>query len=230
MRQVENSFGVRNRESQAQCFWVDLFICAITAEAETFYLQTAQRFLQRFLKGAPNRHRFTDAFHPCRQRLVCLRKFFEREARDFDDAVINRRFEAGRCLPCNVVFDLIECVTDGEFCRDLRDRKSGRLRSERARTRDARVHFDDDHAAITRINCELNIRSTGFHADLANDCERRITHHLVFFVGQRLRRRDGDGVAGMHSHRIEILDRADNYAVVHPVAHHLHLEFFPADE
>src|SRR6266700_3618436 len=46
-----------------------------------------------------------------------------------------------------------------------------------------------------RINCELNVRSTG-----------------------------------LHPHRIEILDRADNHAVVHPVAHYFHLEFFPADE
>ena len=34
----------------------------------------------------------------------------------------------------------------------------------------------------------------------------------------------------MHAHRIEIFDGTDDYAVVHPIAHHLHLEFLPADE
>src|SRR6266446_9143870 len=34
----------------------------------------------------------------------------------------------------------------------------------------------------------------------------------------------------MHAHRIEILDGTDDHAVVHAVAHHFHLEFFPADE
>ena len=38
----------------------------------------------------------------------------------------------------------------------------------------------------------------------------------------------GDRIAGMHAHRIEVLDRADDDAVVALVAHHLHLEFFPA--
>jgi len=32
----------------------------------------------------------------------------------------------------------------------------------------------------------------------------------------------------MHAHRIEVLDRADDDAVVAVIAHHLHLEFFPA--
>ena len=34
----------------------------------------------------------------------------------------------------------------------------------------------------------------------------------------------------MDAHRIEVLDRADDDAVVRPVANHLHLELFPADQ
>ena len=52
---------------------------------------------------------------------------------------------------------------------------------------------------------------------------------LVFLVGQRQRRRHGDRIAGMHAHRIDVLDRADDDAVVVLVAHHLHLELFPAE-
>ena len=33
----------------------------------------------------------------------------------------------------------------------------------------------------------------------------------------------------MHAHRIEVLDRADDDAIVFLVAHHLHLELFPAE-
>ena len=36
-------------------------------------------------------------------------------------------------------------------------------------------------------------------------------------------------VAGVHAHRIDVFDRADDDAVVFFVAHHLHLEFFPAE-
>src|SRR6185312_12560263 len=60
--------------------------------------------------------------------------------------------------------------------------------------------------------------------------ERGVAHHLVFFVSERLHRRDRDGIAGVHTHRIEIFDGTDDYAVVHPVAHHFHLEFLPADQ
>ena len=81
-----------------------------------------------------------------------------------------------------------------------------------------------------RIDGELDVRSAGLDADLANDRERSVAHHLVFLVGQRLRGRDRDRIAGVHAHRIEILDRADDDAVVRAIAHHLHLEFLPADE
>ena len=34
----------------------------------------------------------------------------------------------------------------------------------------------------------------------------------------------------MDAHGIEIFDRADNNAVITPVAHHFHLEFLPAED
>jgi hypothetical protein len=38
----------------------------------------------------------------------------------------------------------------------------------------------------------------------------------------------GDRVAGVHAHRIDVLDGADDDAVVRLVAHHLHLKLFPS--
>ena len=43
---------------------------------------------------------------------------------------------------------------------------------------------------------------------------RGVAHALVLLVGERHRRRDGDRVAGVHAHRIEVLDRADDDDVV----------------
>ena len=54
-------------------------------------------------------------------------------------------------------------------------------------------------------------------------------HALIFLVGQRQRGRDGDGIAGVHAHRIDVLDGADDDGVVGAVAHDLHLEFLPAE-
>jgi hypothetical protein len=80
------------------------------------------------------------------------------------------------------------------------------------------------------IDRELHVRAAGVDADLAQHRDRRVAHDLVFLVGQRLRRRDRDRVAGVHAHRVEVLDRADDDAVVLLVAHDLHLELFPAEQ
>ena len=34
----------------------------------------------------------------------------------------------------------------------------------------------------------------------------------------------------MYTHRVEVLDRADNNAIVSLITHHLHFEFFPAQQ
>ena len=97
------------------------------------------------------------------------------------------------------------------------------------RARDARIHLDDDHAAGLGIDGELHVRAAGIDADLAQAGERRVAHHLILAIGQRLRGSDRDGIAGVHAHRIEVLDGADDDGVVGQVAHHLELEFLPAE-
>ena len=76
---------------------------------------------------------------------------------------------------------------------------------------------------------ELDIRAARLHADLAHHGDRGVAHPLVFLVGERLRRGDRDRIAGVNAHRVEVLDRADDDAIVVLVAHHLHLELFPTD-
>jgi hypothetical protein len=80
------------------------------------------------------------------------------------------------------------------------------------------------------VDRELHVGAAGIDADLAQHRDRGVAHDLVFLVGQRLRRRHGDRVAGVHAHRVEVLDRADDDAVVRLVAHDFHLVFFPAEQ
>src|SRR3546814_5782173 len=49
-------------------------------------------------------------------------------------------------------------------------------------------------------------------------------------VGQGLRRRHGDGIARVHTHGVQVLDRANDNAVIGAVAHDFHLVFFPAQQ
>ena len=77
---------------------------------------------------------------------------------------------------------------------------------------------------------ELDVRTARFNTDLANDRQTGVAHPLIFLVAERLGRRDGDRVARVNAHRIEVLDRADDHDIVIHVAHHLHLVLFPADD
>ncbi len=52
---------------------------------------------------------------------------------------------------------------------------------------------------------------------------------MVLAIGQRERGRDGNAVAGVHAHRVDVLDRTDDDEVVGAVAHHLEFVFLPAD-
>ena len=90
------------------------------------------------------------------------------------------------------------------------------------------IHLDDDHAAIGGVHRELDVGSAGVDANGAQADDRSVAHPLIFFVGQRQRRRHGDGIASVDPHRIDVLDRAHDDAVVRTVADHLHLEFLPA--
>src|SRR5262249_33038071 len=113
---------------------------------------------------------------------------------------------------------------------DLGDGEAGGLGGQGATARDARVHLDGDHGPVGGGDGELDVAAAGLDADLAGDGQGGVAHALVFLVGERLGGGDGDAVAGMHPHRVEVLDGADDDDVVGPGAHAPQLELLPADD
>ena len=67
--------------------------------------------------------------------------------------------------------------------------------------------------------------STPTFSRMAKRCR---AHALVFHVAERLSRGNGDGIARVHAHGVQVLDGADDNAVAGLIAHDLHLVFFPA--
>ena len=183
--------------------------------------------MQGFFKRAADGHRLADGFHLRRQQILGLRKLFKGEARHLDHHVIDRRLETSRRLAGDVIGNLVQRVTHGQLGRDLGNRKPGGLAGQRRAARDPRIHLDHHHAPVFGTHRKLDIGTAGIDADLANDPKRGIAHDLIFLVGQGLRRSHGNGIAGMDSHGIEILDGADDHDVILVVTHHLQLEFFP---
>src|SRR5690606_28176931 len=104
-------------------------------------------------------------------------EFLEGEAGNLGDDIVDGRLEAGRGGAAgNVVFQLVERIADGEARRDLGDGEAGGLGGQGRGTRHARVHLDDDHAAVLGIDAELDVGAAGFHADLAQDRQGGVAH------------------------------------------------------
>ena len=190
--------------------------------------QAPHAFGQRLFERAADGHHFAHALHLRAQHGFGAGEFFKLPARNFRDHVIDGGLKTGGRFARNIVLDLVQAITHGQLRGNFRDGETGGLRRQRRAARDARIHLDDHHAAGFGIDGELHVRSAGIDADFAQARERGVAHHLIFAVGQRLRRRDGDRIAGVHAHRVEIFDGADDDGVIGLIAHHLQFEFLPA--
>ena len=193
-------------------------------------LQGAQRLLQRFGEVAAHGHRLAHGLHRGGQGVVGRRELLEGEARDLDHDVVQGRLEGRGGLLRDVVRDLVQGVAEGELGGDLGDGEAGGLGGQRRGAGDARVHFDDHHAAGVRLDGELDVAAAGVDAHFADDGDGDVAQPLVLAVGQGQGGRHGDGVAGVDAHGVEVLDGADDHDVVVLVAHHLELVFLPAED
>ena len=147
--------------------------------------QRAQRLLHTFIKGAANGHGLTHRLHRRGQNRLGAGEFFKGEARNFGDDIVNGRLERGGCGPArDIIGDFVECIAHGELGRHFGNGKAGGLRGQRRGARDARIHLNDDHLAIGRIDRELHIGAAGFHADLPQHRQRGVAHDLIFFIGE----------------------------------------------
>ena len=173
-------------------------------------LQRAHGLQQRLFEGAADGHDLADGLHLRTEGFVGAGKFLELPLGNLDDDVVERRLETGRRLARDVVGDFVERVADGELGGDFRDGKAGRLRRQSAEERETRGFISmTTMRPLCGIDGELDVGAAGLDANLADHGDGGIAHGLVFAIGECLRGGDGDGVARMHAHGIEVLDGAD---------------------
>ena len=202
-------------------------LLATGADALVTVLQRAHGLAKGLLKGAADRHNLAHGLHARGERRISTLELLEGKARHLDHAVVDRGLKAGgRCLG-DVVDDLVERVAHSQARGGLGNGETRGLGGQRGRTAHARVHLDDDQAAGVGVHGKLHVGAAGLDADLLQNGERGHAHALILKVGERLRRRHGDGVAGMHAHGVEVLDGAHDDAVAGVVTHDLHLVLFP---
>ena len=233
--QVPNASVVRSRKFLADRIFIGAFVgvpqvFVITAESEAANFQTTERLLKGLLERTADGHCFTDTLHLSHQGRVGFREFFKSKTRDLGDDVIDRRFEAGFGLASNIVWQFPKPIADSQFGSDFGDRESSSLGGQRTGATDSRIHLDHNQAIGIGVAGKLNVRAAGLDTDFADHGQTCIAHPLVLFVRERLRRGDGNRIAGVYAHRVKVLDATNDHDVVVHVAHHLHLELFPADD
>ena len=183
-----------------------------------------------WLERAPDRHHLADRLHVGREPVVDAGELLEREARPLDDDVVDRRLEGGRRAARDVVGDLVERGSRPRAARRSWRSGSPVAFEASAEERDTRGFISmTTISSVCRVDRELDVGAAGLDADRADHRDRLVAQLLVLAVGQRLLRRDGDRVAGVHAHRVDVLDRADDHDVVGAVAHDLELELAPAE-
>ena len=200
---------------------------ATGANALVAILQRAHSLAKGLLKGATDRHDLAHGLHARGECGVGTLELLEGKARHLDHTVVDCGLKAGGRSLGDVVDDLVERVAHCQARGGLGNGETRGLGGQCGRTAHARVHLDDDQAAGLGVHGKLHVGAAGLDADLLQDCERGDTHALILQVGEGLRRRHGDGVAGMHAHGVEVLDGAHDDAVAGVVTHDLHLVLFP---
>ena len=206
-------------------------LCGVAVEPESALLEAAQRLLQRLGEGPADRHHLADRLHPGAEAVRRAGQLLEGPAGDLRHDVVDRRLEARRRRPGDVVRGSRRaCSRPRGGPRSWRSGSPVAFEASAEERETLRVHLDDEPLPPSRVDGELDVRAAGLDADAADAGEGGVAHLLVLDVRERLGRGDGDRVAGVHAHRVEVLDRADDDAVVGAVAHHLELELLPAGD
>ena len=179
---------------------------------------------------AADAHGLTHRFHRGGQGVIGAGEFLEGKAGRLDDDIVQGRLERRLGFAGDVILHLIQGVADGQFRGQLGNGETRGLGGQRRGAGYARVHLDDDDAAIIRVQGELDIAAAGINTHLADDVDAQIAHLLELAVRQRQRRRHGHGITGVHAQGIDVFDGGDDDHVVIAIAHELELEFFPAED
>ena len=202
-------------------------IVAVCAQTSAILLQGAKCLLQGLLKGSAHSHSLTNRLHAGGQNAAGALELDEGKARNLDHAVVDGRLKGSRSCLGDVVGNLIQRVANREQCRHLCNGEASCLGSQRRGAADTRVHLNDNDAAVSWVDRKLNVRTTAGNAYTLENSNGVVAEVLELFIGKRLSWSNGNGVSGVNTHWIEVLDGADNNTVTCGIAHDLHLNFFP---
>mmetsp|Transcript_29981 Transcript_29981/g.86251 ORF Transcript_29981/g.86251 Transcript_29981/m.86251 type:complete len:481 (+) Transcript_29981:1945-3387(+) len=204
-----------------------LRIEALGLEAATTLVDHAKRLLDHLLKSAPDGHHLADAFHARPDGLVDRRELAQVPTRHLRDDVVEGWLEACRRHAGHAVPQADKVVPQRQLRSDVGERIARRLRSQGTASGQPGVHLDDPELLAVGVHGVLDV-ALADNAQMPHHLERALAQPEVLLVGQCLRRRDDDGIAGVDAHRVEVLHVTDRDAVIGGIAYHLVLKLLPS--
>ncbi len=191
-------------------------------------LEGTDGLLECFLISFANAHDFADGSHLSAELVFDALELLKGPAGKLDDDVIAVRdvLVEGTVL---AVRQFGQGEAGGQLRGDQSDRETGGLGSKGGGAGGTGVDLDDDDAVGDRVVSELDVRAAD-DADVLDDLVGLFleTVHDVLRDGQHGSR--AEGVAGVDTHGVDILDEADRDHVVVLVTDDFELELFPAGD
>jgi len=111
------------------------------AEPHKLIVNSPDGLLDSLFKSTSNTHNLPDTLHRAAQQFADARELFQIPARNLDDAVVERGFEACRRLFCDGVFDFVERDAQTKFGGDEGEGVAGCFRCERGRAGETGVNL-----------------------------------------------------------------------------------------
>ena len=155
-----------------------------------------QTLLDNLLERLADRHNLAHRFHRRSDLAVNTYEFREVPTRNLHNHIIHRRSHVGRIGSAHLA-DLVESITQREFCSHKSQGIARSLGSKSGRTAQTSIDLDDTVVISLSIESILNI-AFPHDADMANHLTGDILKHCDLLLGERHDRSHYDRFAGMN--------------------------------
>ena len=197
------------------------------AQTITAIFQAADCLLECLFVGLANAHDFAHSTHLGSQLVLNALKLLESPSCELDHHIV----AAGHILiQCAVLAagDFVQSQAAGQHGGNQRDGETGSLGGQSGRTGGTGIDLDNDNTAADRIVSKLHV-GTADHFDSFHDLISLTLQFLLHVFGNGEHGGRAEGVTGVNSQRIDVLDEADGDHVVLGIADHFQLQLFPAE-
>ena len=215
-------------DQQFQKFFFRQFVEVLDiSETITVFFQRADSFLKRFLIVFADGHDFAHCAHLSAQMILNALEFLKGPAGKLYDDVVAVRFVFIKSAVLSAG-EIRQCKTGRQLCRDQGDGETSCLAGQCGGAGCTRVDFNNDDTVIYRVVRKLHI-GTADDADVLYDLVSLLLQSCLNLFGDGEHRSGTEGVAGMYTHGIHVLNKANGDHVVVLVTDNFQFQLFPAE-